>query len=204
MPSLINSHITDRILDQVTKQDKHVITRIVANDAIDAIIQLLTSHRAEAKMIVKILTGVLNQRLIRRLCDQCKQPFQPTPQLLQKLGIPTGRVQKLFQPTIPPPPEQRVDAKGNQIEIEICKRCSGRGYFGRVAIFELLTVNDTMKQAILKLAGNPDALRDFAKKQNHLGFQEEGILACAMGITSLQEVQKMMTGKIGSRYVSTI
>ncbi len=195
MPSLINSYIADRVIDQITKLGKHSITRMVATDAVDAIIKLLSTYKTEAREIVKLLSGVLNQRMVRRLCDKCKQPFQPTPQLLQKLGIPAGRVQKLFQPTIPPPPEQRVDAKGNPIEIEICKKCNGRGYFGRMAIFELLTVDDKLRQVILKSAGNPDAIRQFAKQNGHLGFQEEGILACALGMTSLQEIQKMMAAK---------
>ena len=195
MPSLINSYIAERTIDQITKQSKHAITRMVATDSVDAVIKLLGTYRTEAKDLVKLLTGVLNQRLIRKLCDRCKQPFQPTPQLLQKLGIPAGRVQKLFQPTIPPPPEQRVDAKGQPIEIEICKKCNGRGYFGRMAIFELLIIDNEMKQAILKYASAPDEIRKVAKKKGHLGFQEEGILACALGETSLQEVQKMMANK---------
>jgi len=196
MPSLINSYIADRVIDQITKLGKHSITRMVASDSVDALIKVLSTYKTEAKQILKLTSGVLNQRLVRRLCERCKQPFQPTPQLLQKLGIPAGRVQKLFQPTIPPPPEQRVDAKGNPIEIEICKRCNGRGYYGRMAIFELLTIDDKMRQAIQKLAGNPDAIRQFAKQNGHLGFQEEGILACALGMTSLQEIQKMMAAKV--------
>jgi len=195
MPSLVNSYICDRVIDQINQLGKHSITRMVASDAVDAIIKLLNTYKTEAKEIIRLLSGVINQRLVRRLCDRCKQPFQPTPQLLQKLGIPPGRVQKLFQPTIPPPPEQRVDAKGNPIEIEICKKCNGRGYFGRMAIFELLTIDDKMRQAITKLASNPDAIRQFAKQQGHLGFQEEGILACALGMTSLKEIQKMMAAK---------
>jgi type II secretory ATPase GspE/PulE/Tfp pilus assembly ATPase PilB-like protein len=195
LPSLISSYIAERTIDQITKNDKHAITRMVATDSVDAIIKLISTYRTEAKDIVKLLSGVLNQRLLRRLCDKCKQPFQPTPQLLQKLGIPAGRVQKLFQPTIPPPPEQRVDAKGNPIEIEICKKCNGRGYHGRMAIFELLIIDDPMRQTIFKSSGNPDAIRQFAKQRGHLGFQEEGILACALGETSLQEVQKMMAAK---------
>jgi type II secretory ATPase GspE/PulE/Tfp pilus assembly ATPase PilB-like protein len=196
MPSLINSYIADRVIDQITKLGKHSVTRMVATDSVDAVIKLLSTYKTEAKQIVKLLSGVLNQRMVRRLCDRCKQPFQPTPQLLQKLGIPAGRVQKLFQPTIPPPPEQRVDAKGNPIEIEICKKCNGRGYYGRMAIFELLTIDDKMRQAILKFAGTPDSIRQFAKQNGHLGFQEEGILACALSMTSLQEIQKMMAAKV--------
>jgi len=195
LPSLISSYIAERTIDQITKNNKHAITRMVATDSVDAIIKLISAYRTEAKDIVNLLSGVLNQRLLRRLCDKCKQPFQPTPQLLQKLGIPAGRVQKLFQPTIPPPPEQRVDAKGNPIEIEICKKCNGRGYHGRMAIFELLIIDDPLRQIIFKSSGNPDAIRQFAKQRGHLGFQEEGILACALGETSLQEVQKMMAAK---------
>lgn len=192
MPSLIDDDIVESVFDQVTVQGKHAITRIVAVDCVDAIIQLMAKHRNQAQKIVKMLTGVINERLIRRLCEKCKQPYQPNPQLLQKLGIPPGRVQKLYNPTIPPPPEQRVDASGKPIEIEICKKCNGRGYFGRMAIFELLTVDDAMKQAILKYSNNPDELRKFAKQRGHSGFQEEGVLACALGQTSLQEIQKMM------------
>ena len=64
-----------------------------------------------------------------------------------------------------------------------------------MAIFELLTVDDKLRQVIMKSAGTPDAIRQFAKQKGHLGFQEEGILACALGMTSLQEIQKMMAAK---------
>jgi hypothetical protein len=52
-----------------------------------------------------------------------------------------------------------------------------------------------MRQAISGYAGKPDELRRFAKSRNHLSFQEEGILACALGATSLQEIQRLLTGK---------
>ena len=195
MPSLINNHIVEVLLNQINKEHKHAVTRVVSNDVFDAALQILSAYPKQAKALLKVMQGVINQRLIRRLCTQCKQPYQPTPQLLQKLGIPPGRVNKLFNPTIPPPPEQRADAKGNPIEFEICKRCNGRGYLGRMAIFELLTIDDTMRQAISSFAGKPDELRRFAKTRNHLGFQEEGILACALGVTSLQEIQRLLSGK---------
>jgi type II secretory ATPase GspE/PulE/Tfp pilus assembly ATPase PilB-like protein len=195
MPSLVDSEVVDALLNQITKEHKHAVTRVVANDSFDAIVQILGAYPKQAKTLLKLVSGVLNQRLIRRLCDQCKQPYQPTPQLLQKLGIPPGRVNKLYNPSILPPPEQRVDAKGNPVEFPICKRCQGKGYFGRIAIFELLTIDDAMRQAIAKHAGKPDELRKFAKTRNHLSFQEEGILACALGVTSLQEIQRLLAGK---------
>ena len=195
LPSLVNDGIVQHVFEQVTTQDKHSVSRIVASDTIDAVHQLLLKHRSQAKNIVKMLRGVVCQRLVRRLCDSCKQPYQPSPQLLQKLGIPAGRITKLYNPTIPPPPDQRVDANGKPIEIEICKKCNGRGYYGRMGIFEMLNVDDTMRSGILKYISTPDNLRKFARQQGNLSFQEEGIAACGLGHTSLQEIQKMLSTK---------
>lgn len=195
LPSLLDDAVVQTVFDQVTTQDKHSVTRISGADTVDAIQQLLVRHRSQAKNIVKMLSGVVCQRLVRRLCDKCKQPYQPSPQLLQKLGIPAGRITKLYNPTIPPPPEQRVDANGKAIEIEICTKCNGRGYYGRMGIFELMKVDDTMRQGILKYISTPDNLRKFAKQQGNLSFQEEGIAACGLGHTSLQEIQKMLSSK---------
>ncbi len=116
----------------------------------------------------------------------------PPPQLLQKLGIPPGRVTVLYQPFVPPPPEQRVDAKGNPIEIEICRQCEGRGYYGRIGVFEYLTVNDAIRQAVLS-DPSPAKVAAVAKQQGHRGLQEEAILTVALGLTSLQELQRVFS-----------
>jgi type II secretory ATPase GspE/PulE/Tfp pilus assembly ATPase PilB-like protein len=195
MPSLYNEAVVQQVLFQIKDEGKHAVTRVVASDPIEAILVLLTTYRGMAKELLEVLTGVLSQKLTRKLCESCRQTFQPSPQLLQKLGVPAGRISQLYQPFIPPPPEQRVDAKGNQVEIQICETCAGRGYFGRVAIFELLELTPEIKQAILKYAKTPDAIRQYAKKSGHLGFQDEAILAVATGLTSLQEMQRVMQGK---------
>jgi type II secretory ATPase GspE/PulE/Tfp pilus assembly ATPase PilB-like protein len=141
--------------------------------------------------MLDVCCGSINLRLIRRLCPDCRQPFQPAPQLLQKLGIPAGRVSVLYQPYIPPPPEQRVDANGKPIEIPICRKCGGRGYFGRAAIFELLAMNEEIRQAMLQTP-SVDAIVPIARKNGFLTLQEEGILAVATGMTSLQELQRVL------------
>jgi type II secretory ATPase GspE/PulE/Tfp pilus assembly ATPase PilB-like protein len=164
---------------------------MVAGSAIEAILKLLATYPAEHKRVSNIISGAINERLVRRLCDKCKQAFPPSPQLLQKLGIPPGRVSVLFQPFIPPPPEQRVDAKGNPIEIEICTKCNGRGYFGRMAIFELLVVNEEIR-ALLQQKPTAEAVLQLARKHGFLTIQEEGVLAVATGTTSLQELQRVL------------
>jgi len=196
LPDFVNEQtvttVYDFVRDPAPEGSRHLITKVVAPTAVDALIKLATTFPKQAPKLMEIAMGVTNQRLLRRLCEKCRQSFQPTPQLLQKLNIPAGRVSVLYQPFIPPPPDQRVDAKGNPIEIEICTQCNGRGYYGRIGVFELLTVTDEIRQAVLK---QPVAAQvaQIAKQQGHLGLQEEAILTVALGLTSLQELQRVFS-----------
>ena len=191
-PDFVNEETVKTVCDEVLEENRHAIVKVVAPTAVEALIKLAVTYKNQAKRLVKIANGVCNQRLMRRLCDKCKQGFPPPPQLLQKLGIPPGRVTVLYQPFVPPPPEQRVDAKGNQIEIEICKQCEGRGYFGRIGVFEYLTINDAIRQAVLT-DPTPANVAAVAKQQGHRGLQEEAILTVALGLTSLQELQRVFS-----------
>ena len=191
IPDFVDNDTVEVVCDQIIDQHRFGITRMVAGSAVEAILKLLAAYPAESKRLVKIISGAINQRLVRRLCDKCKQPFPPSPQLLQKLGIPPGRVAVLYQPFVPPPPEQRVDAKGNPIEIEICTKCNGRGYFGRMAIFELLVINEEIRKVLLQKP-TAESVLQVARKQGFLTIQEEGVLAVATGATSLQELQRVL------------
>ncbi len=191
IPDFVDNETIEVVCEQIIDQHRFGITRMVAGSAIEAVLKLLAAFPAESKRLSKIISGAINERLVRRLCDRCKQAFPPSPQLLQKLGIPPGRVAALYQPFVPPPPEQRVDAKGNPIEIEICTKCNGRGYYGRMAIFELLVINDEIRR-VLQQSPTADAVLQVARKQGFLTIQEEGVLAVATGATSLQELQRVL------------
>src|SRR4029079_18411095 len=94
---------------------------------------------------------------IRKLCEVCREPIQPTPQLLQRLGIPQGRVTVLFRekppPPLPPgapPPEPPQPKKGDPPPPPlICPACRGLGFKGRTGLFELLIVDDKIREALL-------------------------------------------------------
>lgn len=191
-PDLFSKEIVELVCDEVQEEHRYAITRLVADSAVEALLRLLATYRSSAKKLLEITCGVINQRLVRRLCLDCRQPFQPSPQLLQKLGIPAGRVQHLYQPYIPPPPEQRVDANGKPIEIPICGKCGGRGYYGRAAIYELLVLDADLRKAIIQNP-TPEAVLPVARKKGFLTIQEEGILAVLTGMTSLQELQRVLS-----------
>ena len=177
-------------LGTVSKLQKQIYTRIVAPDAVTALSQLVSRYGGLSGEIAKFTDAVLSQKLVRRLCDNCKVGYEPPPPLLKKLGIPPGRVALLYNPFIPPPIEQQVDENGKPAPITPCHVCEGRGYFGRIAIFELLIPGPKLKQAVVKTQ-DIGQLTQIAKSEGHRGTQSEAILAVARGLTSLDELRKL-------------
>ncbi|SRR6056297_160728 len=194
LPEIPDGETLKTILNQVTNNDKHIYTRLVASDAVEAAAMLVGRYRGSAKEIAQSLTIVLNQRLARRLCENCRQPFEPSPQLLQQLGIPQGRVGVLYQPYVPPPIEQQVDEKGNPAPIPPCPVCGGRSFLGRVGIFELLRPGPKFRAALLKTQ-DVNKLREVARSEGHRGLQSEAILTVARGLTSLDELKRVFSAK---------
>lgn len=194
LPEIPDEETLKKVCEQVKLHDKHVYVRMLAGDAVEAAARLVGQYRGAAKAITAILSGVLNQRIARRLCENCKQGFQPPPALLQKLGIPAGRVTMLYQPFVPPPIEQQVDEKGRPAPIPPCPQCNGRGYFGRIGIFELLTPGPKFLDALLKTQ-DLNQLRAVAASEGHRGLQAEAVLTVARGLTSLDELKRVFAAK---------
>lgn len=161
------------------ENDRLIITTVRAKDCCEALLRL-AALQPRSQTFPKAVIGVLNQRVLRRLCDACKQPYPPPPELLQRLGIPPGRVQALYRPGAP-----------TQERPEPCPQCQGLGYLGRAAFYELLPVNDTVRKV---LAGKPDyaTLRKAAKAAGMVSLQEEGVLLVAQGVTTLEELQRVL------------
>lgn len=160
-------------------EDSLVIGTIRAKEAVEALLRVL-ALKVPARQFAPPAKAVLNVRLIRKLCEQCRQAYAPNPEMLKKLGIPAGKVQAFYRP--PPAPE---DPK------EICQACRGIGYVGRTGIFELLAVNDKLRQA---MGQQPklETLRKVARAAGHRGLLEEGLVLVARGVTSLQELQRVL------------
>jgi type II secretory ATPase GspE/PulE/Tfp pilus assembly ATPase PilB-like protein len=176
---LVNAETVSLMCEEVA-EERLMIATIRAKDCAEALLRVLALGVSPDEF-APVVTAVLCQRLVRKLCDKCKEPYAPAPQILQQLGIPEGRVQAFYRPPQPNPDEPR----------EICEQCRGLGYFGRTAIFELLTVGDAVRKT---LEENPklDAVRAAARKDGMKSLQEEGILLVAKGTTSLPELMRVL------------
>ena len=193
-PELPDSETMEIALEPVEKLEKQIYTRMVAENAITGLVQLIAKYPSLAKQIVDNIGVVVGQRLVRRLCDNCKIGYEPTPQILKQLGIPAGRVAMLYQPFIPPPPEQQVDENGRPAPITPCHVCGGRGFFGRIAVFEMLVPGEKLKAALLKTRDIAQ-LTQIAREEGHRGMQAESILTVARGLTSLDELKRVFSAK---------
>ncbi len=127
------------------------------------------------------VTAVLCQRLVRKLCDRCKEAYAPPSQVLRQLGIPEGRVRAFYRPYQPKPEDKT----------EVCRECGGLGYKGQTAIFELLVLDPDVGR-VLATTPKLDLLRQAARQAGMKSLQEEGVLLVARGVTSLPELMRVM------------
>lgn len=156
------------------------IAEIPANNPVEGIRKLIEWVGVDD--VIKGLRCILTQKLIRKLCDDCKQAFRPNPMLLKKLGLPP-ETSVLYRAPVP-----SEDPKAPTIE-ELCADCDGVPYHGRVAAFEMLEMTDTMKEVIAQGA-DPDAIRKQMVEDGQTTLQKDAIRLVAQGKTSLEEVQR--------------
>lgn len=187
----IKDAATMNILCEAAATEQLVVTRIRAKDCAEALLKM-QKIGGDPKKFAKVVKGVVNQRLLRRLCGTCKEGYQPQPQLLQRLGIPPSRVQALFREKKPLTPQQIAQLQEAKQPIPPnCPDCHAVGFRGRAAIVQTLEVNDEIRAA---LSDSPQLaqLQQLMKGAGVRSFQEEAILQVILGATSLTEAQRVL------------
>ena len=185
-PEPPNGETVRMLCDQVNNENQLSFISVRAKESVEALLRVLLLKTPPTDF-AKAVSCVINVRLIRKLCDDCKMAYEPSPQDLQRLGIPPGRVQVLYTEYEPPPPDS--DEKPSPP----CEKCGGIGYRGRTGIFEVLVVNDVVRQTLVKQP-KLEVLRQAAKQAGCRTLQEEGILLMAQGKTSLNELRRVLRG----------
>ena len=146
-----------------------VFTTLHTNDAPSSIARLLDLG-VEPFLITATLEGIVAQRLVRQICPRCKEEFSPTSEMLLELEL------------MPEQVEGRTFCRGTG-----CDYCRGTGYSGRLAIFEIMTLDDTMRNLIMKHSSS-SVLREAARKRGMRTLRESGLLAIFDGLTTIEEI----------------
>lgn len=192
VPDMFNKSMFETLCREVVDNNRFVITRVPAKGVAEAIVREL-QYKQDRSLFAKALTAVIYQRLCRRLCDYCKQPYEPSPQLLQKLRLRPDQVKQLYREYQPPPPEELVDAKGRPIPAPVCNVCSGLGYLGRISMYDFLEVDENVRRAIVN-EPSVEGISAAIRKSGNLGLQAAGLQLVVKGVTSLTELQRVLKG----------
>ncbi len=192
IPNIVNAETMDRLTEEVINQNRTVVTRIHATTAAEAILRVFSLAK-DKKRFVEAFKVASCQRLVRKLCDQCKQPVPVRPDFVQKLGGDPQQIQTIYTHFTPPPPGT-VDEKGQPVEVPVCPQCQGFGYFGRTAIFEIVVNNGSISSALL---GKPEVamLAAIAKKTGNRDQMQEAYRLVLSGVTSIDEIKRVFQSK---------
>ena len=144
-----------------------VLSTLHTNDAPSAVTRL-KDIGIEPFLISSALEGVIAQRLVRKICDHCKEPYKPTEEELKELGLSPEGDYTFYR------------GKG-------CEHCLGTGYKGRIAIFEVLELDEDLKKLITKTQ-DAVVIREEAKKKGFKTLLEDGVEKILKGITTSAEV----------------
>ena len=167
---------TARLLCRQAREDGVVISAIAAKSSIEALLRVLML-KVPAKEFSDVVSCVVYQRLIRRLCEHCKVPFEPSAKLLQQLGLPKDRVKTLYHPP--------------QSSETVCPECRGIGYRGRTALFEMLALDDAIRDLLISKP-SLEGLRTLAQQKGMHSIRDFGAVLVARGETSVEELSRIL------------
>lgn len=164
---------TSKIAIQAALTGHLVFSTLHTNDAAEALTRL-RDMGVEPFLIASSVIGVVAQRLVRRICFSCREAYDPGEEETRLILGQTndGSVPELFR------------GKG-------CPKCKGTGYYGRMGIFELLVVNDGIRELISE-NGTSKMIKEVARNTlNMKTFREDGLEKALEGVTTLEEVNRM-------------
>jgi type IV pilus assembly protein PilB len=161
---------TAKLATQAALTGHLVLSTLHTNDAPGAITRLYNLG-IEPYLVGATLVGVMAQRLVRKLCQHCKESYTPGMNEKRQIERLAGNIDTLFK------------ARG-------CPRCRNLGFSGRIGIYELLVPDDAMIELISQ-GGTLNDLRDIAKKQGMTTLRGDGMEKVKAGITTLEEIYRV-------------
>lgn len=176
---------TAQIAVQAALTGHMLLSTLHTNSASGAVTRLLDMD-VEPFLLSSVLSGVLAQRLVRRLCVECREPYDAPSELLHDLGLAgKGKGKNKDKDKA-----RDRDAPGRFFHARGCDACGGQGYAGRVGLFEFLSVDDAIARLILRRADT----REIAAAAMAAGMRtlwQDGLAKAAAGLTTLEEAARV-------------
>src|SRR5207248_1346500 len=165
---------TAQIAVQAALTGHMVFSTLHTNDAPSTITRL-RDMGLETYLITATLEGILAQRLVRRICEDCRTEFNPSQEMLMELNL------------------RADDVRGKKFYYgRGCDRCNNSGYKGRSGIYELVVMNDELRDMVTG-GSSTDQLREACRKNGMVSLREAGLKAIFSGITTIDEIVRETT-----------
>ncbi|MFP4354855.1 MAG: GspE/PulE family protein [Phycisphaerae bacterium] len=160
---------TAEIAVQASLTGHLVFTTLHTNDAPSTIARILDLG-LQPFQVTATLESIVAQRLVRTICTRCKEPFHPTEDMLMEINLPMEEAEK----------HEFFHGTG-------CEKCRGTGYSGRTAIYEIMMLDDRIRELIMQRSSTA-RIREAARKRGMRSLRESGLLAIFDGKTTIEEV----------------
>ncbi len=149
-----------------------VFSTLHTNDSAGAVTRLVDMG-IEPFLVASSIEAIVAQRLVRRLCPACRRPRAPDERMLDRIGFPKARI------------EERTiyEAAG-------CEACRGTGYRGRTGVYEILTVNETVRSLIVQRVSS-NAIKSDAIRRGMRTLRQDGWNKVLEGVTTIEEVLRV-------------
>jgi type IV pilus assembly protein PilB len=169
------------------KDGKIIYAAMHATSVVETVEKIL-QFIGDKNLLADTLEAVINQRLVRTLCGDCRQAYKPNQALFQKFNIPSDEVDMFYRPG-----EIEYDKHGKPI---VCQKCQGTGFYGRTGLYETIRMTDELRQVIRTSTTTQEIAAAF-RKSGMLYMQEQSIKKVTKGITSINEVIRNFSTKPG-------
>jgi type IV pilus assembly protein PilB len=164
-----------------------VLTTLHTNDAASAVARL-DEMGVESFMVSSSLIGVLAQRLMRRVCDECRIPYHPTPEQLARFGLSASSDAGLtFYRANSLQPEEIMAARERN---ELCPKCGGIGYKGRCGVYEIMRVTERI-QTLITEGAPTERIKEAAVEEGMQTLLAYSLNLVRQGATTLEEVERV-------------
>ncbi len=163
-----------------------VFSTLHTNDAAGAIPRMLHLG-VKPTLIAPSINLIIAQRLVRKLCEHCKEEYKPAEETIKKIQNLVDQMPENLKAEIPKKIESLYRSRG-------CSKCNFIGYSGRVGIFEMFPMTPAIEKLILETASTSDILK-MTIQEGMITMKQDGIVKALNGVTSLEEIRRL-TGEI--------
>ena len=174
---------TARIACAAARDGKLMYVTLQADNVLQALGKWM-KFVGNKNVVAETLVGACSQRLLRLLCDECKQAYAPDKELFRKFNINAEKTKVLYRAG-----KVQYDKHGKP---STCEKCQGTGYVGRTGVFEIVTLNDELREVLRQSKSLPEIGTQF-RRAKMLYLQEQALRKVIAGTVAINEMIRALS-----------